>query len=190
MSGKHILYIVLAAFVSVVFSLMIKPTKDTWISFFGSEEDRALKEYQDSLNTARRDSMAQVATIWKRKREAHEDSITQAEKQKRALELLCVQQEIDKSKTNPCQSTLVFHQTYSSHSLPTAPPGLLDNPPLDWLVSSTQCNPDIKVPIQTYENGIFPFVLRQKEWIRWQFGVIQGRRITAQQLTRFFNLCE
>ena len=177
---------------------MIEPAKDAWITLFGSKEDKALKAYQEKKEKVRRDSIAQLATTWKDQQDARRDSIAQAEKRKKELDLMCIRQEMEKSKTDPCQSSLVFFSTYSSLGLPGLPelpelptiPGILDNPPLDWLAASTKCNPDIKVPIQTYENGIFPFVLRQKEWIQWQFGVIGGRRITAQRLTRFFNLCK
>ena len=180
---------IIAIGVSVLSILfLIWEPKELWIACCGREKEKALKEYQEMVSESKEDSLSQVAMAWKDKKEVFEDSLARAEVRKRELDQACIKKEISLSKSDPCESSLVFYSAGSLYNIPTMP-SAFKNPRLDWLVGSTKCDSSTKIRIKVYENGIFPFVLRDKEWIRWQFGTRGLRAITAQELNRFFNLC-
>lgn len=170
---------------------------ELWVENFGTDTQKTVQEYITMEVKSKEDSTVQEALFWKAKRDstlrlekAERDSIAQVEKQERELNLHCVMQEVDISRENPCQSSLVFYRKYHSlYGIPTMP-GSLENPKINWLVGSTKCDPDTRIRINLYENGIFPLVLNHRDWVLRYFGVIQSKMITAQRINNTLNLCK
>lgn len=151
---QKLFWAVIGSVIAIVLSEVKSPVIELWIDIFGSEEEKILKDYQEIQSEISKRDSVQIAKLWK----AEQDSL---ELVKRLEAFLCIKQEIDRSKGNPCKNSLYY---YNNHLFIRGP---LRNYYPPWLIGSTKCSDEYKISSKYHKD--FPSILFNKKWVKRHF---------------------
>ena len=157
---QKIILCVISAVIGFLMHEAKAPVIELWIDVFGSIEEKALKDYQDSRSASKKDSLVQIALPWK----AKQDSSDQAKK----LEaVLCINREINRGKENPCKSTVYYFRVVRKN----------------WLIGSTKCS-------QLFIPRKIPAILLDRSWVKRHFPYARiAGKIREVDIARVFGKC-
>ena len=157
------------------FSSFRSPIVEVWIEMFGSEEERALRDYKKMMAESKEDSVAREALSWKAKQDSINESWkAEMDSLERFFEreaVKCIKREIERGKEKPCESSVYYYkESWKGRT--------------GWFIGATECLENFHIPAYSED---FPVSLLDRKWLKRNF--LFRSKIEEQEVARLDGRC-